>query len=784
MLLFLVPFTWAWAQVATTVDNIWKLGSGDLSVQTDSIGMNVVSASRSAKNISDLPITIYVVTREEIRKNHYYSLIDVMKNLPGIRVSQPGTGELGESFELRGLIGNLYTLILINGLPVKPTSAIGMPILNQLPVRQAEKIEIIYGPAAAVYGADAVSGVINIITREADKGTFVQGDVSIGQFDFQNADFIIGGKTGKNKNVMQYSFYGGLNRMGDQNITKGYDEVYNPLHFPQSAGVKYNFKSNSYDPIAITTDILYNSGTSPAKFVEKYFPPNYEGEFNLPAIENMPSESNLIGFQLKYRDFSMSYNSMYRRSHSSLGQSPYFFNYNDPQNFWGERIRQTTLGYNHEFGPRFFTNTNLSLLDYKMDNNSNFGVTFIPNTSKVYRYAASNDMLLEQLFTVIPVNGLEIVSGITYMYSTLMKQTNFLEAPFNPKNYKPFKAEINYSDPISGSFGFNAGVHHDLSVFSQTYYSLNRFRFMGGLRLDNNSQYGLSFNPRLAGLYHINDRSSARASVGFAYKAPPASMAWQSIAYKTGSFPDSLIYLSIPNPVLEPEKYMSVELGFTRNFRKNISLNLSVYANSIRNLIVDKYSPLSDLNLPLAVNISGIDSVLTKSNEKNAKSVLYGLQASLKFNDIVKSINMDAEVNLTFAKSSQSLPDILELAGNYLTLSNFKLVPNHFGQMKISMEPAKNLYLQVSSIWESSWLRLIIPFKELYEDIIKEVDGFYSMDVVANYQVGSNLSTFIKVRNVFNEKYGGPVYSGMNTPLPYNPQTGRTIQIGLSYKLN
>ena len=79
---------------------------------------------------------------------------------------------------------------------------------------------------------------------------------------------------------------------------------------------------------------------------------------------------------------------------------------------------------------------------------------------------------------------------------------------------------------------------------------------------------------------------------------------------------------------------------------------------------------------------------------------------------------MDAELSLTFAKSSQSFPDILEIAGNYLTLNDFKLVPNHFGQMKLSMQPVKNLYIQVSSIWESSWLRLIIPFKELYLSLI------------------------------------------------------------------
>jgi outer membrane receptor protein involved in Fe transport len=100
------------------------------------------------------------------------------------------------------------------------------------------------------------------------------------------------------------------------------------------------------------------------------------------------------------------------------------------------------------------------------------------------------------------------------------------------------------------------------------------------------------------------------------------------------------------------------------------------------------------------------------------------------------------------------------------------------------MRPTKNLYLQVTSIWTSSWLRVIIPIKSLYEQLLKNYDGFYSMDIVADYKIGPNINSFIKVTNLFDERYGGPFYSGMNTPLPYNPQTGRSISFGLTYTLN
>lgn len=730
---------------------IRKLDAADLFFREDTIEMNVISASRSSKSIGELPITIYVITKEEIHRNHYYSLIDIIKSLPGIRVSQPGSGELGESFELRGLTGNLYTMILINGLPIKPGAVAGMPVAAQLPVRQAERIEIIYGPAAAVYGADAVSGVINIITREADKGTFVTGDISLGQLNYRSTNFMAGGKTGKNKNILQYSFYGGQTELGDLNIRKGYEKIYSPLQ--------------------------YLSGTGEAEL-----PVNYEGSITTPLMEDLPSASNNLGFNLKYRGIAISFNNMYRRTHSSLSQSPVYFKYNDPQNYWGENIRSATLSYNHEWRPQFNTTTNISDLSYRMDNNSSLGVTFIDYTNKVYRYSAGRDILVEQLFTVMPLTGLEIISGITYQYSGNLPQTNFLDAPFNPRDYNYFSKHVAIGDTPAENFGINPLVYHNFSAFTQSYYSLGSFRLMGGIRIDENSKYGISINPRIAGLYIMNSRTSFRGSLGFAYKAPPSSLAWQSLAYRAGTNYDSLIYMIVPNPDLKPEQYKSVELGLVKKYRKGHNLNLSVYYNEIRDLIVNMQKPMSELDLPLAVIKSDTATVLMRSNSENSVSRLYGLQGTLKLVDLIESIHLSGELSMTFATSSQKFPEILEIAGDYI--SNFKLIPNHFGQMKISLQPFRNLYIQTTSIWESSWLRIIVPIREVYEELFSDVDGFYSMDVVANYKAGANLSGFIKVNNIFDEKYGGPVYSGLNTPLIYNPQAGRSIHFGLTYSLN
>jgi hemoglobin/transferrin/lactoferrin receptor protein len=768
--------------VGSDRQRIQKLDAADLAFSEDTLEMNVISASRSSKKIGELPITIYVVTREDIIRNHYNSLIDILKSLPGMLVSQPGTGELGESFKLRGLIGNLYTMILVNGLPVKPSAVVGMPIGSQLPIRQAERIEIIYGPAAAVYGADAVSGVINIITKEAEKGTFVMGDMSLGQRDYRNGNFMVGGKTGKNKNVLQYSFYGGLSEVSDLNVEKGYDKIYNPLQYLQEEGKTFNIGSTLYRPLEITEAVLRSSGIQPADFIIDNYPSNYEGMLTLPQIEELPASGNNLGFQLKFRGVSLAFNNMYRRTHSSLGQSPYMFKYNNPQNFWGENIRSTTLSYSHEWSPKFSTTTNISSLDYKMDNNSSMGITFMDYTDKVYRYAASRDILLEQLFTVMTGPRLEIMSGLTYQYSGNLPQTNFLDAPFNTRNYSYFSTKMNLLDTLTDNFGLNPIVYHNVSAFSQAYYSLKKFRFMGGVRLDENSQYGLRLSPRLAGLFILNPKTSFRGSVGFAYKAPASSISWQSIAYRAGTNPDSLIYMSVPNKNLDPEKFMSIEVGLIRKSKRGLNTNISLYYNVSNDPIVDLYVPTASLVLPHAIINTETDSVLMRANSYESLTRQYGIQSTFRRDDLIKKIHLGFELSLTLALYSDKAPDILEVATDYI--SNLSLNPNHYGQLKISAEPLKNLYVQVSSIWESSWLRVLVPIREIYDELVDDYDGFYSMDFVANYKFGANLNGFIKVNNIFDERYGGPAYSGMKTALTYNPQTGRSISFGLTYTLN
>ncbi|MFK8007935.1 MAG: TonB-dependent receptor plug domain-containing protein, partial [Saprospiraceae bacterium] len=97
----------------------------------------VYAATRSMKELKELPFSIHVIPKEEIRDNGYRTLVDALKMAPGIKISQPGNALEGETFLMRGLMGNTYTKILINGNPIKPVVVRGMPIGAQLPIQQA-----------------------------------------------------------------------------------------------------------------------------------------------------------------------------------------------------------------------------------------------------------------------------------------------------------------------------------------------------------------------------------------------------------------------------------------------------------------------------------------------------------------------------------------------------------------------------------------------------------------------------------------------------------------------
>lgn len=150
--------------------------------------LKISSASKTDQAISEVPSTIYVITGDQIHENGYFTLEEALSDLPG--------------FQFRNILGinsyvfqrgipnqNNLTLVLIDGVQINELNSGGFYAGGQYNMANIERIEIIYGPSSVAYGTNAVTGIINIITKGPSekrttmnvlKGSYntIEGDVT------------------------------------------------------------------------------------------------------------------------------------------------------------------------------------------------------------------------------------------------------------------------------------------------------------------------------------------------------------------------------------------------------------------------------------------------------------------------------------------------------------------------------------------------------------------------------------------------------------------------------
>lgn len=135
--------------------------------QTPANETMVVTANRVEQPVSSVLAPVMVIERAEIESRQVQSLPDLLKTLPGVQITTLGGRGHQSSLFIRGTNSN-HSLVLMNGRPIA-AMVTGTPDLSQIPLGNIERIEYIRGPRAAVYGSDAIGGVINLITKTSAK---------------------------------------------------------------------------------------------------------------------------------------------------------------------------------------------------------------------------------------------------------------------------------------------------------------------------------------------------------------------------------------------------------------------------------------------------------------------------------------------------------------------------------------------------------------------------------------------------------------------------------------
>jgi len=126
----------------------------------------VISAARTETQLADSVVQVEVISKEDIRNRGARTVSDVLNNQPGFFIQRSAVS--GDNIQIQGL-DSTYLLILRDGERLNGRLNGGNYDLSRLRVENIERIEIVRGSSSAVYGADAIAGVVNIITRRPDK---------------------------------------------------------------------------------------------------------------------------------------------------------------------------------------------------------------------------------------------------------------------------------------------------------------------------------------------------------------------------------------------------------------------------------------------------------------------------------------------------------------------------------------------------------------------------------------------------------------------------------------
>lgn len=235
----------------------------------DLMNIKVVSASKTKESIKDVAATVHVITAEQIRDRSYFTLEEALSDLPG--------------FQFRNILGfnsyvflrgapsqNNLILLMVDGIQINELNSGGFYAGGQFIMSDIEQIEVVYGPASALYGTNAVSGIVNIITKKpVGKSAHIGlqgGNFKTGMLDFNlknyNAFRNIGYSiSGQYKTTEKADLKGAS---GDNNWTDTMENFENDLSLSSrfkvkkfTAGIDYQEKRSSMTTNFKTVDDIY-----------------------------------------------------------------------------------------------------------------------------------------------------------------------------------------------------------------------------------------------------------------------------------------------------------------------------------------------------------------------------------------------------------------------------------------------------------------------------------------------------------------------------------------------
>ncbi len=489
----------------------------------------ITTASKTQEHASDAPAAVIIITEEMIKERGYRDLKDIFSDLPGFDISTNIYGEFSTLIAQRGIGGNNKIVLLLNGTRITSPSGKQFQFGNNVPVWNLKKIEIVYGPASALYGADAFS-VVNMITKDAEDEEEIHVDLVAGQDN-------------------TFDVYMSVNRRLSEDIS-------------------LNVFARKYKSDGPDLSDEYPELSSEYSGIKHY---GY----------NDPTDDMNLFVNAEIRDFSILFHySDYNEQLSKALEPQDHYMYSDDA-YWGHSLWQLALKHKHTRN-KLSIKTDATYSQFEIDPEMNwvYFADYMPdNKLKVHQYGIMEKYNLETQFDYDLTGDLNAIAGLSH--------SELMGMPTGDKTGDPFDTEgpLRLNNFYNDLYPQNAIRETEHAAYLQLRYRFSdELNFVGGFRYDYNSKYKETNNPRVGAIFRKDD-TTLKLLFGGAYIAPGLFHRYETWFTEE--------YGHIQNLDLKPEKLKTVEVNWTQNFSEKLKTSIGIYYNDVKDLIVRKsYGPI------------------------------------------------------------------------------------------------------------------------------------------------------------------------------------------------
>jgi len=665
----------------------------------------IISASKKAEKAEDAPATTMVITSKEIDERGYNTLLDLLHDLPGFDFVNVH-GVWPAQFTQRGLFGdeNRRTLFMIDGIVENDLFDGSLRPGPQYSLNGIERVEVIWGPASALYGANALGGVINLITKKANSINSTTINAAFGSTNTTHIKLLTGKELSFGDFTLSGSYYSSQGPTFEQR-SENYSNSYTDKTFSIIA------RANIFKHVTIGTNIfnyitgegqLYNNGDY---HKQTYGYSNKEGTKDGSIVTEFDNE-----------------NPSKRHFFSATEFIEGYFSPSDKINVnfkvfhrWNEELDS----YAHLYSKGLARDNDGKLLNDSNGNEITIGSIDTKYSQRSYTIAA-------ELQTDIALsNKQDIVLGAKYEMSKIAKAN--LKSFFMRNMPVSDEAKgVTRENPISGESNIT-----NISAFFQYQLKTNLLsstNFTAGARFDKNSEYdpgfklGESFNPRAGVVIKPLQELTFKLLGATAFRVPSSSEKYSNDIDRLPG--DSL------GRTLLPERLKSIEISSIFKPAKTIYFETNMFYNWISDIIVSNVKTSQPIEIGSGESFYG-------QNQNRGDVEIMGLEFKSK---VLLSKELSFFINTTLQRGREENDQY-----NFPNIAQFK---NSAG---ITYTHKKDTTIYVVNNW--------IGDRSTHQtNPLSKVDGYSitSAHMVIRNILRQKLSISLKVSNIFDTSYLDP----------------------------